>query len=494
MKASYLTLGAVALTIGLVSNIGCSVETIEGDTGGAGGSGGAGGMQVGPGPGPGPGPGAGGGGAGDGNDSFAEAVNLPLGMDVLDNLDPVGTDSDYFSMTLSAGDLLTIDSAAKPENDPFNPAYPDLVLSLYDSGENKVAENDDPYLVRDTNDSRLWYRVPADGTYYLRVTDCINWEDGGPDNCSPAADITETQYGIRATVLDPAEQGTIVDSEGGSDIASANDFTPEYTPQGMPGTYFASVAYGTFTDNSDIDVYKIHLPDDISVEGDLFGAIFIQGLAGPSGIGTTANLGQAWMTMSDGTTVLSRIDHSVGVGLGMPSRDLRAPMAADTDYYLFVQHPGGPAGANDFYIFNHNGTGSNELEDDTANDAAGLGQVLTPVANGDLTSAFISGDVLDGDTDRFSFAVPNGFTGTVSVACGAVRSGSGLILDVAVKDEAGAALATPVTESEAADLIITDIDPGTASSIVIELTQGGTQSDVITRFYQCGFHQVPPAP
>lgn len=432
---------------------------------------------------------------GDGNDSFDEAVDITPGQDHFDVLDPPDSDADYFKFTAQAGDLLFIDTAAKPESDPFNAAYPDLVVTLYNSSQTKVAENDDPYLVRDTNDSEVWYLVPTTGTYYVRVTDCLNWESGGPDFCADADGIVNHDYGLRVSVLDPADPGTLQDSEGGDDhTSSPNDFGPEYTEQTAgSGNYFATVAYGTFNDNTDVDVFEINLPDNISFDNRLFGAIFIQGPEGPNGIGTTNNIGDAWITAADGTTVLAQIDHTIGIGV--ESRELRAPMNASDTYYLWVAHPGGAAGANDFYIFNHNGTDSNPQETDGAgeNDAA-PGELLTTMANGQLQSTFIGGDMNDGDTDRFYVAVPGGFNGTVSIACGALRSGSGAILNVAVQDQTGAALTAAVTETEDDDLVITNLDPGTATEIRLVLTQAGTQAGVTSRFYQCGLHFVPPAP
>lgn len=496
MKASYLTIGAVALLSGLVAASGCADDAAVEDDG-AGGSGGSGTMMtVGPG-----GPGAtttttgGGGNMGDGNDSFDEAVDAAIGQQVNSTLEPADTDADYYKFTAQEGDLILIDSLAKPEADPFNAAYPDLVVTVYNSAQQKVAENDDPYLVRDTNDSEVWYRIPATGEYFIRVTDCLNWELGGVDNCADAAGIVNHEYAILVNVFDPADDGTIEDSEGGDDQnSSPNDFGPEYTEQTAgSGQYFATVAYGTFNDNTDVDVFEINLPDNIAITNRLFGAIFIQGPEGPEGIGTTANIGDAWITLADGTTEIARIDHTLGIS--NDSRELRAPMNAADTYYLWVAHPGGAAGANDFYIFNHNGADSNPQETDEAGNNTAA-ELLTAVPNGTLQSAFIGGDLIDGDVDMFEVAVPGSFAGTVSVACGALRSGSGTILNVALNDQAGASIEPAVTESEDDDIVLTDIDPGSATSIQVVLTHGAgsPRAGIQSRFYQCGLHFVPPAP
>jgi hypothetical protein len=417
-------------------------------------------------------------------------------MDAFGTLEPADTDEDFYKFSAQQGDLIFIDTAAKPDADPFSDAYPDLVITLYDGSENQVAQNDDPYLVRDTNDSQLWYYVPATGDYYVRVSDCL--KEFGSESCAGPETIVNHDYGLRVSLIDPADDGVVEDGEAGDTENEANTMEfVENTDTATAGDYYASINFGTFNDDTDVDVYSFAMPGGAIAEERLFGAIFIQGPEGIDGMGTTNNIGDAWITEADGTTIISQIDHTLGIGA--ESRELRAPMTAGMQYYLWVAHPGGGAGSNDFYIFNSNATDSNPQEAGEPNNDLGTEETVATMANGELQSGFIGG-ILDsgvGDTaDRFQIAVPGGLMAgsTLSVACGAIRSGSGLILGVTVQDDADDSdLAALTTESEDEDLVLTDVDITGVTAVNVILTPESSQANVTSRFYQCGFHFVPPA-
>jgi hypothetical protein len=79
----------------------------------------------------------------DGNDSFDEARQLDLNMEIQDQIDST-TDVDYFVFTVAQEESLLIFLDAKPDNDPFADGYVDTVVTLYDSNQQQIAEDDGP--------------------------------------------------------------------------------------------------------------------------------------------------------------------------------------------------------------------------------------------------------------------------------------------------------------------------------------------------------------
>lgn len=507
MKISNLTISGVALLAGITAITACSSDPDPGtDDDGSGGTG-QGGSVVGPGPGPGPGPGAGGsgGGSGDGNDSFAEAQDIALGMDAFGTLEPITSDEDYYKFSAQAGDMLFIDTAAKPDTDPFAAAYPDVVVTVYNSSEQQVAQNDDPYVSRTTNDSQLYYLVPTTGEYYIRVSDCNNVFSG---NCFDPVDITNFDYGLRVSLVDPSDPGTAVDDEAGDTVAEAIDLTSEYSEDGAgSGDYFATLAYGTFNDTTDVDVYQIHLPANINFDNALFAGVFLGGPQGTDGSGSTTPMGDVWI-QDGGGNILARVDNTVWGTDELEAQQLRAPATADTDYFLFVTHPGDTAGSHDYYYFLHNGLDTNPLEAE-AGTVEGTNDLGTGIpeggptagldteANGELQSFFVGGNfAFDSASDAFLINVPTG-TFTLSVACGAQRSGSGvrgMNVEVFAADGSTSLGAASAAEDATTDLEIQDLDYGSETQIIVNLTNGTNDATVTSRFYQCGVHFVPPTP
>ena len=53
-------------------------------------------------------------------------------------------DYDYYKFTGTAEQALSILTEAKPNDDPYATGYADLVITLYDENEVRIAENDDP--------------------------------------------------------------------------------------------------------------------------------------------------------------------------------------------------------------------------------------------------------------------------------------------------------------------------------------------------------------
>jgi hypothetical protein len=169
-------------------------------------------------------------------------------------------------------------------------------------------------------------------------------------------------------------------------------------------------------------------------------------------------------------------------------------MAVDAQYWFYVQHPGGGAGTNDFYIFTHQPTGSNPPESEP-NDTLGAPETLVAQPNGVLASAFIEGDqgAVSASEDYYRLDVPANLD-LFSAACAAQRVGSGLraltITVYAGSDQS--VLDTSVPEGDTEDLSVSDIDVMGETFVVVGITSGTPSVEVLSRFYQCGFHFSSP--
>ncbi|AKT41687.1 PPC domain-containing protein [Chondromyces crocatus] len=485
------------LTAGLIAAVapGCS----DGGDDNTGGNGGAGGGTGGSGAGTNTGGAGGTGGSSDNNNSFEEAQEIAIDGDVVTaELDPVDSDVDYYRFNGTKGQAISILTAAKPSlpGDPFDPAYPDLVITLFNANQEQIAENDDP-LVRNTNDPHLMTILPDDGVYYIRVTECNAWFslNGATPACSPTSEIINFEYRLLVTEMDPSLESVVQDTEPNNDTATANPL--EYALTDSGDAYYITQVYGTFSDDMDVDVYSFSLPADPPItEGRLTGSFEVYP-HGPTENGSTTPIGEFTIVNSNGD-VIAQIDASLG-------GELSPPLDPGVEYFLYVKHPGSPAGSNDFYFINHVRGGSNPVETKEADNNAPLTpEELTGVANrSGGQSFFVDGTLDDGnpqDVDYFSIAVPqegidNGWR--LSVACGAQRLGSGVRgLKVEVLNGNGAGLGASYTRTEAADtdlLISNQALPATvaAGKLLVRVSADVGDGTVLSRFYRCGVHLSP---
>ena len=96
------------------------------------------------------------------NNSIGQANSLSSNSDVYAFICP-GGDLDYYKLTLSQGDQITLDIDAKDVGSSLDP-----YLFLYDSQGNLVLENDDEvYSVK--RDSKIFFSPTTSGTYYAMV-------------------------------------------------------------------------------------------------------------------------------------------------------------------------------------------------------------------------------------------------------------------------------------------------------------------------------------
>lgn len=422
----------------------------------------------------------------DGNDTFATASDMALEEVVQAELNPVATDVDFYQFTGTANQAIFVLTDSKPDDDPYADGYPDLVVTLYDADQNQIAQNDDPF-PRNTQDSALITRLPADGTYYLKVEEFCESELA-QGNC-PADyfdGITETGYAVMVTEITWDDEGNVAEPspDDNATLATLNNATPmEYGVTTTAGAYYLTLTHGTFASATDSDFYVVNLPDDLALEG---GTPVIQASPYPSGIGgdgASIAVGRMTLWNATGTVKIAEIDAALGGELSPPVTD-----ALTTNYILEITNPGGTLGATPFYFLNHNGTAFLN-EDETE----GTPLALTVQDNGDGSISYFSQGHLTPaatDSDDFTFDVPAGML--TSIACGAQRSGSGVRGLTADVVNSGGTTVDSGTETATTDLFLEDITLNTGT-YTLRLSADSQDAQVTSDFYRCGIHVRPSA-
>jgi hypothetical protein len=112
------------------------------------------------------------------NDGAAAAQSLALPMIVNGRIDRPG-DQDVYRFDGHAGEQIVAEVVARRLNSPL-----DSTLTLTDAGGHTLAFNDDnddkgAGLLTHQADSRISFKLPADGVYYVRIADAQH--QGGPD-------------------------------------------------------------------------------------------------------------------------------------------------------------------------------------------------------------------------------------------------------------------------------------------------------------------------
>lgn len=398
-------------------------------------------------------------------------------------------DQRYFKFSGNKGDIVIIQTDAKPSADEFDTTYLDLVLTLVDDKDNQIAQNDDPP-IRFTNDSQIWTVLPSTGTFYLRVEECS--KVFGTAVCSPADQITTFDFAVGYTVVakDPTENPdfTFEGTAANDTAATAQVSTYATNPN---GGYYATRIVGDFSSATDVDVYSFDVPADYAdpaTTTDYPTATFMPIMWGTEGWGSTAPLGSLKLVDSADLT------HSVALldlaNAGDPAGlDIAAPITLGHKYYLFVQRPAGAtAGANDFYmVWTYDGRGNPLEQNETGNNAAAGAEALTDAMNpAFLAQYFVEGKLDTGDIDHFKFVVPTGAK-SLAVSCGAQRSGSGVRgLTWTVVGVNGATATEAVgTDAFKNGIDVSGVAANTELTIRIDSAMA-PDANVTSRFYRCG--------
>jgi hypothetical protein len=417
---------------------------------------------------------------GDGNDSFAEAAAISGATGFVDGELETLDDADYFRVEGTGGGAAYIFTDAKPDDDPFNPAYLDLVVTVFDASEQQIAQNDDP-LLRFTQDSALPFVLPADGVAFIRVEDyCAS--DLADASCDAERDaaITEHGYSIGLLEIDFADAGYVDQSEPDSAGAPA---MVTYAPTSTAGAYFMTLLFGAWETADDVDWFGVDLPDDLDVGT---GIPMLELYATPGGAdadGSAAEVGELTVWDATGATVLAQIDAETDAAL-------RVPVDLAGDYLVTIGRGSGAMGPAAYYFVNHRGSASsNEPEvepNDVYSEATAL--ALLPEDN----AYFCRGTLAPGgaDTlDHYAFTAAQG--DVVSVSCSSRTIGSGLrgFSAVLLDGATGQEIANSASNEETAgNPLRLEADVGTATNVVLQLTATSRDATVTGSYYQCGIH------
>jgi hypothetical protein len=435
---------------------------------------------------------AGDGSVGDGNDTLETASPIKVSdstNDIIDAaLDPVATDVDWYKFDGTAGQVINIITAAKPDTDPYNETYLDLVIALFDAQKVQIASQDDGNPPTG-NDPLLMTQLPATGTYYIRVLECNAWDKGGPTVCSPADTITHNKYSIQVSEDKFNQAGEVKETEPNDTEAQATALT--YAPTKTAGVYYMTTVFGTFADATDVDVYSFKFPADLKIDtGARPNASFYRQVGGKDGNGSSTEAGEMLIQTPGATIPIAKIDSSNG-------SELSVPVEINKDYLLLVKRAATPTGTNDFYFTMHTAGSGNTLEaTESGNDTAAGAEVLT-VSKNDPGAYYVEGDILSpADKDHFSTAVPATNGNVVSVVCGAQRSGSGLrnlTFDL-LKADGSVISGSNMVESATKDALLEEFAvPTGETKLILRIGSDSVDSTVSGKFYRCAVRYSAPS-
>lgn len=436
----------------------------------------------------------------DGNDNFDQAVDLdPTGSQ--DSLQDPKTDNDFFKFEGTAGDIYVITASSHPQGTEMDAGYIDTFIELYDSNKALLATNDDRY-PRNSTDSEIVTILPTTGTYYLKIQEwCISPQLSAM-SCDDAYfdELINLDYVIGATKLDPtmAAGGTAVETEPNESSAAASDVTPAFAPvSGMAGSYYLTITSGKLPGPTDQDWYKLTIPSDLVVDAAARAKLgIIMPWGSTAGNGSNVKFGKVDIFAGDGTTVVASFDMSAEPNDLFDRADIQTPVVIGDDYFVKVTRgsTNEDDGAGDFYfVYSTMGAG-NPLESEP-NDTNATAEVLD-LATGTVGSYFVEGDLSGNDVDIYKIATQG--QETISIACSAQRTGSGIRGFKATVFQADGTTAIPMgsqTETPSANLFVDHVDISAAAQvdliIKIEATLPADATNTGT-YYICGFHAGAP--
>ena len=410
---------------------------------------------------------------GDGNDSFETAESLTINRGLNGVIDPEG-DVDYYSFAGEAGVWVTTYTEANPNDQD---ELIDTVITLYDSEQVQLAENDN-LAERNAADSSMIMRLPYTGTYYLKVQDRSTWAL----NQNPRGGRNFTYRVVVATMNMDATQVN-VEMETGNDEASAQDLG--WTEGG------SGYILGGLTNPQDVDVYAFSVaePDEGQpVEGHLEVDVRTPGV---SGNGATSAVGRIWITNAANTDTIARVRYSRSI-TGIE------PALPPGDYLLWVNHPSRdsaiavPPGDNDFYVMTLRLRGDNvpEAAEETNDERGTPEPVELTDQGGGRRSGFILAQLGDGDVDHFGVTALDS-EGTMSVVCRSRLAGSGIRGLKAELWTAGAAERI-AQDTEGAEMVyIQNASIEGGAEYIVRLSKSGQEDDVSGVWVRCGIHLRP---
>jgi hypothetical protein len=357
---------------------------------------------------------------------------------------------DYYKFTGVKGDRMIITADAQRlisgSTNLNDPTVVDTVVTLLDSTQKVIAEDDDEF-PRNSTDSQLFVELPASGDYYIKVEDCNSYAASHPGvGCAPAGMITTLDYQIFAAKLNDTNAGTAQDGTAAKAVAVT------YTGvTNMTGSYQEVVIDGNFKSTTDKHVFTFTPPANLAMNADVRsrGVFWVQPPTTTDGDGSTANI-KLWVTDDmAGTHVIASADqNNYHNGDDQVNGPLELSFPLDTamlakPYYLFVENTATTSKPDsDYYFILHTIDspffGQVELEGVLAsgiNDTMATAQALKVPAM-DVGAYFADAQLgVAGDVDWFSMAVPALVTSSTMTMvapdhlefdCDVARAGSGL--------------------------------------------------------------------
>lgn len=494
-----------ALTVSLAAGAGCSsspggsagtagtVGSGGGAGTGSGGQGGAGGVTGAAGNGGNVGSagtggsviGGAGGSGGSGGDPFAGATTLTVGASPTSgSLEDLDTARINYKFSGTQGELIQIATTTGPT--PFDPTYPDLVITLFGPNQKQIAQALDPW-PRTAYAPVLFTVLPETGTYYIAVQNCYSIL---ATTCRISAGMINRGYTIRvADVTAPIriDEG----AEPGNDTA-AGAAAIVYTKAG--GTsYLPLLVHGTFQSMTDADTYTFTVPADAPVApGARARANFWIQVSGFQANGSTATVGKVYVIDPTDTSGAHLADFDASNFSNR--RDGLAPNLTFPvqlgKAYTFVINPQSSlaVGSNGFYLVQHlGGAGADApLLEQEPNDTQAMADSIAAISNPDGTYTFtVDGDLSPAgtDVDFHKLQLPSGVT-SIQGQCMARRIGSGLaLLKYGLVDSAGTSMVEQ-TEATNTDYMVSTLTiPAGGFTLRVSAT---SQSSTITgSSYMC---------
>ncbi len=427
-----------------------------------------------------------------GGTSCANAISVNLGEETAGNFKRAG-ESLYYSVKVDAGAflILSADTGATSANED---TVVDTAINVFDTTGAKLLAAIDDAFPRASTSASLYYRSPTATTLCVQVTDLDTWS-GLPPKLAPDASFKFFALALDPTKLDLLSSDT--EPNDTTAAAQAGKLRPFTTPPGAFG-----YVIGTLKDANDVDMFKFTVPAgavSMSVEMPPIGAPVA---SGKSSYGSTLPRFVASIKKLDGTTI-AELAPPAGQ-TEKTAESLGAPVEPG-DYILAISRPAGVApGANDFYATTVQFTTGNPAEAEVtsgANDTLATAETIAlkpGTADPKRKSGFILARLPTGDAaDNFSFPVAMG--DSISVACGALRNGSGL---QGFKAELFVGGESRQSETEVATADIAWSTSTTASKPAVAVTAAGTAVLQLTAtgrsatntgtYYLCGVHVTSP--
>lgn len=419
------------------------------------------------------------------HNSFGTALPLTMGAESTEEtISPVG-ELDYFTFEGAKGDAVVIGVAA--QTTAFDKNTIDTVITVFDSDEKQIAENDDP-LPRNTNDSQVMMILPKDGTYYVVVTECWTWvaNKGISASCAEPQDKPLADYKVFVGKFNASLAHVVEDAEKGNTHAEATK--GGYGKPENGNGYFVTRIYGTFSDDKDVDWYSFTPPADIDTSKSQLTASFEAHPHGKDGNGATSATGWGALSMADApTATIAKVDFA------KKGSDIWSAVTGGKQYLLSVKHPGTSLGSNDFYFISHQVRGDNPLEkkDETNGDPKTAEALTESMTSGNLPGFFISGTIAEAgkDLDHYEITIPAGYeTAKISTFCTAQRSGSGLrsMTIRLLKADGSEISGAKWVEDDTTDASIKDIPVNNEKTMILKIEAAEQAKDVSSNYYRCG--------